>query len=81
MKENTHMHYLVKHSLLTSINTIRTVLNGMELLIKNSPDNEPANTKQAQQYAAVEQDNGLNDDDELILAKKLGLRREVDDGE
>lgn len=75
------MHYLVKHSLLTSINTIRTVLNGMELLIKNSPDNEPANTKQAQQYAAVEQDNGLNDDDELILAKKLGLRREVDDGE
>lgn len=71
------MHYIVKQGLLSSIQTIKSVLSGMEILINASPSEGQTNKVQTYQPVATTNENGITEEDELRAAKALGLQFEV----
>ena len=70
------MHYIVRQSLLASIQTVRSVLLGMETLVKSLPDDSKTSQPQIN-HIVPQTDDVIRIEDEKELAKKLGLVFEV----
>jgi hypothetical protein len=60
------MHPIIRHSLLASIQTIRTVLQGMEMVLKNFEEKE---VKEEEKFI----EEGITSEDEKRIASLLGL--------
>lgn len=72
------MHYIVKHSLLSSIAIIRSALNGMEVLIQNLPNDVQQSPMQPPVLQPIDPTE-ITQEDEIALARQLGLRGDTDD--